>query len=841
MTRKARNIFILSLSLLAASTIAAYLYIDSVLEYYKPSIESMASRALGSTVVCEEMQLSLFPPSIKLRNVHIGVAGRDSVTVRIPAAFLKFDLFSLSTRSPQFHELVVDSPVVALSLAATSPRAGEESLPPVGAAGERMKINLQSLVVKEGRITVTDIESNEVAALHPVNLRASLQFESRPERDHLGPAVIRIPNIEILSELSFSLLRAGTQMKLSDLSLTGSLTHAAGVITIDEFILDSKAEFLKQGKQTTRKNIPLKLNAGRMRLDISGGSANTVEKAALTVGDNTVELDGFYDSTSEKGLYNLNISFLDVLLLEPFLPRHPLIFTNVVPELEARIELAIANGSYSAAGSLKLAKLALSKPQLELSSLRLEKIKWGKAGGDITISAELEAGDFALKVSEHEGYRAKKVAGPISVSLEPRKGGVAQGDLAVERFAYFDKGVEIDKVDAALKGIRGKFSAKGDVDVGLNLDGKSIWLKTENYLLDSLVRVSSPLKISVPAAGGYKVQGPVKVQKAGMTFAERRLENVSGDVEILVSGPSKRFTSQNLMATFDNGPIRLKNDFEMTSGAYILHDVKAAAFDGEIIGAFHLTRGEPRLLSVEAHAKMVKSERLAKFISPTASGNLEGRITDLTVRADGEWDNFEDSLEGRSTLIFEDGIIKRVLADEILAAQLRRLADKKAPKIEKTDAPLPQAEGQRAYVLRETYARKITADLSFNAKQAKTENLQILSSSSTTKLAGIYDFDSGFDMAGSVIFLEQTARMLGGPIPILKDLFGKLGRLELPIKVKGPASALSITADMSRILQTTAPTRAISGAIKGITSVPGMIGDLISPAETSTPTPQLTP
>ena len=69
------------------------------------------------------------------------------------------------------------------------------------------------------------------------------------------------------------------------------------------------------------------------------------------------------------------------------------------------------------------------------------------------------------------------------------------------------------------------------------------------------------------------------------------------------------------------------------------------------------------------------------------------------------------------------------------------------------------------------------------------------------------------------MYLEETLSTLGGPFKFLRKLIGNIGKVEIPIKIKGKAADPEVEAHLSNVLRILAPGRAVENIGEGVGNI----------------------
>jgi len=174
--------------ILAVLLLAAALVVPRVVDInrYHSQIQTQLERRLDRQVSLGEMGLSLFPPSVSVRNAVIADApgfGDEQPFATVERLYVSVEFWPLLHRQVEIKSLQLERPRIELirnkegkwnfaSLgeqqppAAPVPSQGQEPGQPTGTMPSTSQFTLASLVVHDGQLAVTDQQKGEPRAVY---------------------------------------------------------------------------------------------------------------------------------------------------------------------------------------------------------------------------------------------------------------------------------------------------------------------------------------------------------------------------------------------------------------------------------------------------------------------------------------------------------------------------------------------------------------------------------------------------------------------------------------------------------------------------------------------------
>lgn len=802
MFKKLVKIVLILILLAVVAGAAVYVFVDEIIDKYKPEIKKYVTAATNCSFDYQDASLILLPiAQISFTNVSLSECSSGElkgVKLQLPAASAFVNLYPLYHK--HLHILSLTLSDLDFQIDRTLARSDDSAAPEASSTqNSPHAITIHRLSIKNASLDVKDL-GNELN-LNKFNLLTSIEFnEDKFEvgtisadtefRQRSGTGkVIAIPRIEFNSELGFEKDTISTENMSILLKTSEALDQ--------EIKLESaKLEFNKADSSFKIINSSLKGYGGTAAFNLAGNLVQKRVKGSLNV--------------ERLALASVN-SLLKVFSQNEF----KLVSGN--PNVKAELEFELDSTTQSVkAKKIHIKDFQNAGKNIKIADLQFASLIFKREGaGKFLLSTDTSISNLLIDGSNKDGYRATESKGNFKIELQKSGTYDIAARQKVQGFQYFDQAVQISEVDADISSIKGSIAKNSDAAFNIGLSGQKIKLASANFWVNNAESISSELKILVPAKGGYSVEGPVSAQKASMKFEDKPLENVSGSVNIFISGPLKRFNTSDLSFVNNSEAITGAAVFDMNKDTFILSKLNANGFGGQATGGFSMKRDGSKQINANVSLGGMIAERLLPVLGINKSGSFKGRIKSFDTTAKFVKTDFPNSLDGRGSLALEEGSIEQLTIDSQMAKIMGSL-----PVIGSQFAIEPVSYTEKnsrknGFLFRPNKSRSLSLSFKVANKLLQTNDLSIAGRYGTTKASGSLDFEKGFDLKGSVVVLEETFKALGGPVGPLSRLFGSLGRIEVPFYVTGSAENPIVNADVSRIMALSGPTRWAGDALRG--------------------------
>jgi hypothetical protein len=416
--------------------------------------------------------------------------------------------------------------------------------------------------------------------------------------------------------------------------------------------------------------------------------------------------------------------------------------------------------------------------------------------------------------STGETYGVSNLAGPLDVERVQGKGFAVQSkNLSVQGFSYKDPNVSLNHVNGSISALSGTITENGIANFTLSVQGTGLDLTSGPFTIKRISSVSAPLVVSIPA-NGYSVSGPVRATGVDMSFHGRPFEAASGAVDMLVSRDVLRFVTNGVQTHSNKIPIALSGTVQVTDADYILSNVVGKIADGELAASVDIQRAPRQDVQVEVLARALDIASLRAISLGELKGPFSGRVEHLSAKATARKNDLLNSAHGEGVIEISDGTIARANFDKRVVGIIRSI-----PVVGSAMTFSSPSPDSTTYEVQGGMLKHISADFTIGAGKLYSKNIKGRGRFSNIEASGDVHLNGTLDLVASAIYLEQNLRALAGPITPLGSLFGTIGKIEIPIFIKGTIDTPQISADLSRLQDISLPGRAISPLVRGLESI----------------------
>ncbi|MCB0358324.1 MAG: hypothetical protein KDD44_01765, partial [Bdellovibrionales bacterium] len=340
---------------------------------------------------------------------------------------------------------------------------------------------------------------------------------------------------------------------------------------------------------------------------------------------------------------------------------------------EGRVSLSLASlpRTDNSDGLRLKGDLELRNYQNAESSLAIGKLKLSEA----TFARE-PSGAFAAQGSlSVNGLRATDKqdryglgSATSSLSINGSAGGETslQGKATVEDFSFADDTTTVENVHATLHNISGVISADGTLAFRTTVDGDTVQLRHPAIVVHGVTAVHAPIQIRIPAEGGYDIRGPVQVQGGEIELRDRRIDQLSGNVAMLVSRGDKDFASSDINFRVGEHVGTIASRFRMTDSEYALGDTTIGFANGTISAKGRMGRGDDTAVGATLQASDLELAALIQAVKNAPADEFSGVIRELEAQITSSRGSLADSLRGEGNAYFQQGLLKSVNLTEAL-------------------------------------------------------------------------------------------------------------------------------------------------------------------------------
>ena len=748
------RIFLLVLLVLAVGAGAAWFYGDAIFEALRPQLLALLSRALDAEVAARDLKPSLYPElGFKLGGVRVyphpscGVVKADAVTLRMNLRALLAGRYEITLLSFEGLSAILKREGGGVSLVPEAgrrcdraPAASPAAAAPPAAAASAAALNLRAFLVKHARVSIQEAGRETLVEI------SHLQGRGFIEPGHLGlqQAAVqgRIGSFPVRAVLAEAIWKAGE----------GSAALRGGRLEVGESTMAIEFDYGPAGVWNAA------VRGEQVALATAAQLAAIIEGKRRVLPSGTID----FDVRAQSG-------------------------PGGAAQLEGQIN----------ARAIELKPWQLAGRSLELAQIR---IRWDGAallearGNAVTEGFQITDGGIR--------YQADEVKGPIAFKAAA-KGWSIESEQSVRGFGFDDGATKIENTDAVLQDIRAAVSPAGDVKVSVNLNGSAVRLRHPLVEVLSARRVEAPIKVDVPARGGYRVEGPVSIKDGAVNLAGRELRALTGTVPILVSAPLRKFSAQNVHGMCRGVELKLDGQFVMEPHQYVCAPLELRlGAAGMIRSEGSISRRAERRFSGLVTAASVQSADMWACFAREGASPLAGLFREVNGQITGTMTAPLDALKGSGRFVFSEGRIKGFYLPDALGRAL---------------SAVPVLGGRGASKGVDDLARDAitSAEVRIADRRAVFSKISHRRKEFTVNGEISVGFDGTLSGAARAVFLRETLGVLGGPFGALGRWVASGGSVAIPFDVKGTVTAPEVAVDVASLTKRLSGLSLVESMVRG--------------------------
>ena len=428
----------------------------------------------------------------------------------------------------------------------------------------------------------------------------------------------------------------------------------------------------------------------------------------------------------------------------------------------------------------------------------------------VTSNSALKGASITATTGEQYGIGS--ISGPVMLTQNRGQDLQIQSPkLVVTSFAYRDPNVSLKNANGELSSIRGTISQNGAANFSVALKSTGLNLTSGPLTITRIANAQAPLTIIFPATPGYSVTGPVTASGVDITLHGRSITGVAGSVDMLVSHSVLKFTTQNLLAQSSGEAIATSGTIKITDTDYSIQNLVCKTAGGSVVATVDIQREPRQEVQAEILAKELDISSIKALYSGDKRAPFSGKIVHLSAKTVSRKDAPLSSARGEGVVEITDGTIQQATFDKRVVGLIKAI-----PVVGAAVSFKSPAESDSSYELQGGILKQMTADFTIQGGKLSSKNISGQGRFLTIKAEGDLSFEGQLTMAASAIYLEQNLKALAGPVTPLGDLFGSIGKIEIPLLVTGTVGSPQISADLTRLQDISMPGRALSPIFRGL-------------------------
>ncbi len=525
--------------------------------------------------------------------------------------------------------------------------------------------------------------------------------------------------------------------------------------------------------------VPFALEADNASLN-PARSAFSLPSSAVSLGGQSVAVSGSYDGVRKTGRGSIRAERITLAQDEGiFLSGLP----SIKGEAAFRLDVDASGENFDISGDVRLTKASLGgSMSAEEVSLVGIKSRLSGASRQLVSSSVLVRG-FHCR-DDRDTYTVDAVRGDLTVDNATSL--AVTGGLEVSNFGFADEDTTIERASAKLDSISGEISSGGDVAVRLVLDASSIYLRNPNIVITSVATVSAPLTITIPEVGGYSVTGPVTIAGGEMSVLDKKLSDTGGTIQMSVASKLKTFSSDNLSTSSLGEPLRGATFFAMTHDDYKISNTSFSVGGGSLAATLTLGRHKKGPMDATLRGSNIALASLYRAVAQREDSPIQGSAELLTASIAAESADIPGTAQGTGSVRLSDVVFTTVDVQELAQGAITSIPFV-GPKITPSKALEPLLDGG------------FSSSLVIGDRALSMPDLRLQFSNLTVEGGLKAGLDSALSGNVSLVYLEETFRMLGFGIEPLGSFLAREGRVAIPLTVSGTLDAPSFSPDMEAI------------------------------------------
>lgn len=567
-------------------------------------------------------------------------------------------------------------------------------------------------------------------------------------------------------------------------------------------------------------NLPLHVRSTHV---LYAGKRLELERLEISSDDSLLGLDGYY--SFEDGSLKLQASNVHITqdtgrkISEIFLMRFPTLKLQVGSVQGNALIERDSERKLKAEGDLTLKNVKRGK-ELEAGSaiLRGLAINLSATPGFQAVT-DLQLENVRI-TDEKTVYSTDRLTGRINVSQAPEGGLSLGGNAALTKFRYADDRTTVHDVDAVVDPFNYERKNQGGAHLSLTLNGSALQLDHESIRISRASGIRGKIEGLFPLKGDYKVSGPISVAEADLTTTGQKLDKVRGTVQMTIMANQKSFASKELQFNGLGKPSRLSADFRMSTGELTLASAETDYLGGMLSISGHMSRGDRRMFKVQGRGQRLDIQRIHDAVVTDRGKKVQGMVQSALLSMSGDVENFSRSVSGGGDISVEQPDADKTVMSKLLLGALRSVP------VVGDIIDSGQSLGDR---------QLLKAKVHFKDGGVHFDEASLTRQNYTVNARGRLGFDKQLQLKGEVIFLQDTLSKFALGFAPLRKLLTRVGRIVVPISVRGTIPDISVDADIKTFLKDN------SGLTLGQNML-GQIGDLVLPSDKrATPVPAATP
>ena len=296
--------------------------------------------------------------------------------------------------------------------------------------------------------------------------------------------------------------------------------------------------------------------------------------------------------------------------------------------------------------------------------------------------------------------------------------------------------------------------------------------------------------------GGWRARGTLEPRDLALAQGAFAVTGGSGRLSFEADPVRQAGAVEELTLSLNGAPMTATLPLlEHTGGKITANGFELRAFGGTLkANASHDLNGQRFSLSPEA--ANLDLGALLPALRPVAPPPFTGRLESFSATLSGTSSALPASLTGRGQLAVRDGELQGVnIAGDVLksVAKLPFLTGSLFDSLPEQE----RAELQRA----DTKITSLTTNFSLGVGGVTTPNFRLQSSIFSLEADGTIGFDSALNLNATILFSPGFSSLLASRVREVRAVLDREGRLVIPLRLTGTPGRLTVTPNVSRLME----------------------------------------
>ena len=534
-----------------------------------------------------------------------------------------------------------------------------------------------------------------------------------------------------------------------------------------------------------------------------------VNNANLVFGSNNISLTGELNLASSKYNATSNNFKIDAQQLGIASAKFGINTLKYVSRGEIAGSLNISGNSnpeISLTGKVHANKLKVLEGG-SFETIAAQKLKINFKPNDLQIDTELTVTNAAWK-SKTSSYFVNQAKGPVKLNLKQHEV-LANLQLGTKAFRLVNNGLTVGPISGTIRNGTIKNNEK-QTDINLDIQAEQLELLSKQFSIRKTASATANLSISLPAKGnGFQLTTGILAKDSQLNIFNKNLNVRSGNFKLIASDSGLKVNTSDSIIEYANNQGKLKLDYQDSNNKYEIKNLWTDCLGGNFtfMGKASSSSKE-NLFNLKINSSNNNLNRVlaALEIEPKNSNKLEAIVKNFNLTLSGDFNNLVESLRGLGDLqIYQDHAERGGLISKLTSAL----------------TVVPLVGGLFNYLKegKQQISHTFSTNFSIADKQVLFSKAKLSQQRFNIEGSGNLKFDGLLALKGDVIVLQETAGDLALGIPGLSQLFRRVGRIKIPIQVKGKLPDYDVQADIPSFLKEYSGYNLGSSILSGVGSV----------------------